>query len=65
MRLANVIHWIFFLLALAIVRAAVRDSFDPEQNLQRVFNIVLFLLSGWGIKYALTGRKGFFPWMRR
>jgi hypothetical protein len=26
---------------------------------------LIFLLGGWALKYVLTGRKGFFPWMTK
>ena len=44
-----------------VEEVAVGYSFYPE----RMINIALFLLGGWLLKYLLTGRKGFFPWMTK
>ena len=54
-RLGITIHWAGFLFGLlAVVGSDVGGMLAA-----------ITLLLSWGIKYVLTGRKGFFPWMRR
>lgn len=50
--LGTIIHWAgFFLGGVAVIGSDVGGIQLP-----------IFLLVSWAIKYALTGRKGFFPW---
>jgi hypothetical protein len=51
-RLGTTIHWAgFFFGGMAVVGSDVGG-----------IQLIIFLLLSWAIKYALTGRKGFFPW---
>jgi len=52
-RLGITIHWAGFLFGLLAVVGS---------DVGGILAAITLLLS-WVIKYALTGRKGFFPWM--
>jgi hypothetical protein len=54
-RLGITIHWAGFLFGLLAVVGS---------DVGGILAAITLLLS-WAIKYALTGRRGFFPWMRR
>ena len=54
-RLGITIHWAGFLFGLLAVVGS---------DVGGILAAITLLLS-WGIKYVLTGRKGFFPWTRR
>ena len=54
-RLGITIHWAGFLFGLLAVVGS---------DVGGILAAITLLLS-WGIKYVLTGRKGFFPWMTK
>ena len=56
----NVLHWICFLSPLFIM-----TTINPIFLKEGVALSLLFVVGGWAIKYVLTGRKGFFPWMTK
>ena len=72
-RLTNVIHWIGFLSPFVFIttmniwygvtsNAPFGAPFRWTVGIS--FSLAAFV-GGWLFKYLLTGRKGFFPWMRR
>ena len=69
-RLTNVIHWTCFLVAMLSTPGMLTSHtpagpLDPWWLLNHLLPILSLLLSGWMLKYVLTGRKGFFPWMTK
>ena len=68
-RLTNVIHWTCFLVAIlstiGMLTSGTPLRVDPSWFLNYLLPILSLLLSGWMLKYVLTGRKGFFPWMTK
>ena len=68
-RLTNVIHWTCFLVAMlstpGMLTSRTPLRVDPSWLLNYLLPILSLLLSGWMLKYVLTGRKGFFPWMTK
>ena len=60
-RLTNVIHWIGFLspfVFMTTINAPFRWTVGISLSLAA-------FVGGWVLKYVLTGRKGFFPWMAK
>ena len=70
-RLADVLHWIGFTIAVYAVGWIVWENWCcwgfPSLARWDVIPkaIVPALGAGWALKYVLTGRKGFFPWMTK
>ena len=68
-RLTNVIHWICFLVGILLTTGMLQYYVSARGGLSTdysyLFPTLLFLLGGWALKYLLTGRKGFFPWMTK
>ena len=70
-RLGNVLHWMSFTIAVYVVGWIVWENWGFWQAwwlarwdvIPTVF--VPALLAGWALKYVLTGRKGFFPWVTK
>ena len=66
-RLTNVIHWIGFLSPFVFmitmnISYGVTSNAPFRWTVGISFSLAAFV-GGWLFKYALTGRKGFFPWM--
>ena len=66
-RLTNVIHWIGFLSPFVFMITmniwyGVTSNVPFRLTVGISFSLAAFV-GGWLFKYALTGRKGFFPWM--
>ena len=71
-RLTNVIHWIAFLVAILITIGMLLESTTTPTRfpgwdwyINYLLPTSLLLLGGWALKYVLTGRMGFFPWMTK
>jgi len=68
-RLTNVIHWTCFLVAILSTIGMLTSRTPLLAGASWLLNYLLpilsLLLSGWMLKYVLTGRKGFFPWMTK
>jgi hypothetical protein len=79
-RLTNVIHWTGFLAALSVPpvffvgylsgmlgQPSLYSWFELEGLLMLISLVAaaVLLLGAWALKYVLTGRKGFFPWMTK
>jgi hypothetical protein len=63
-RLANAIHWISFTIAVYAVGWILLGELNERWDVIPKA-IVPALGAGWALKYVLTGRKGFFPWMTK
>lgn len=68
-RLTNVIHWICFLVAILLTIGMLTSTTPlrdyPWWLINYLTPTLLVLLGGWVLKYLLTGRMGFFPWMTK
>ena len=79
-RLTNVIHWICFLATLSmppvfcfgylydVYLLNLYDFSWFELEMMILTSLMVsagFILGGWVLKYLLTGRMGFFPWMTK
>ena len=68
-RLTNVIHWIGFLSPFVFMITmniwyGVASNVPFRLTVGISFSLAAFV-GGWVLKYLLTGRKGFFPWMTK
>jgi len=68
-RLTNVIHWICFLVAILLTIGMLQSTTPLRVGawwlIDYLLPVLLLLLGGWALKYVLTGRMGFFPWMTK
>lgn len=61
-RLAQVIHWIGFIISVALAAAFIVDSNGIDNLLFGLFLSSVSLAAGWAIRFILTGHKGLMPW---
>ncbi|MBH36398.1 MAG: hypothetical protein CMD89_00495 [Gammaproteobacteria bacterium] len=63
-RLTSVIHWIAFLITLAVAYMVFTDPYISSDSTPLFFKVIIVLIPntiGWLIKYISTGDSNFFP----